>query len=439
MTEAVGGLLTAYRLAGIAVAPFAPLVLSWRARRNKEDRDRLGERRGLTNVPRPEGFLVWVHAASVGETNAVLPLIGRIVAENGTVLLTTITVTSARIAMARLPAGAIHQFGPIDIQPWVTRFLRHWRPGLAVFVESELWPVTMTALADSGVPQVVVNARLSERSFRRWQRMESIVGPLFGRLALCLAQTPGDAERYRAIGVKRAEVTGNLKFDAPLPAPDPATVAALGRVIGERPVWLAASTHEGEEAIAADVHRALAENHRGLLTVVVPRHPERGPAIVEALAASGFRVALRSAGEAIAPDTDIYVADTLGELGLFYRLAPVAFIGGSLVPHGGQNPIEPVRFETAVLHGPHVGNFADIYAALDTSGSETVANAEELAAALHRLLADPARARNRVRAAAAALQPFAGTLDATLAALKPFLDPHTRAGATRAVAAEAHP
>jgi 3-deoxy-D-manno-octulosonic-acid transferase len=193
-------------------------------------------------------------------------------------------------------------------------------------------------------------------------------------------------------------------------------------LIGERPVWMAASTHEGEETIAARVHRELAPAHPGLLTVIVPRHPARGSAVAAALRESGHQVALRSSDEPIVADTEIYVADTLGELALFYQVVPIAFIGGSLVPHGGQNPIEPVRFEAAVLHGPHVHNFADIYVALDASGSETVADAEQLAAAVHRLLADPARARNRVRAAAAALQPFAGALDATLAALKPFLE-----------------
>jgi 3-deoxy-D-manno-octulosonic-acid transferase len=419
--EAGGGLLAAYRLAGICAAPFLPLLLSRRARQGKEDAARLDERRGIASRPRPGGFLVWVHAASVGETNAVLPLIGRLAAAGVTVLFTTVTVTSAQIAAARLPQGAIHQFSPLDVAPWIDRFLRHWQPDLALFVESELWPVTIMSLAERGVPQVLVNARLSERSFGRWRRHESIARPLFARLALCLAQSPLDAERYRAMGVRRVEVTGNLKFDAPLPAPDPEAVAALRQSIGERPMWLAASTHEGEEAIAAQVHRELAPAHPGLLTVIVPRHPERGPAIAEMLRQWGLAVALRGPGEPVSSGTDIYVADTLGELGLFYRIAPVAFIGGSLVPRGGQNPIEPVRFECAVLHGPHVHNFADIYAALVTSGSETVADAEQLAAAVHRLLADPARARNRVRAAAAALQPFSGALDATFAALQPFL------------------
>jgi 3-deoxy-D-manno-octulosonic-acid transferase len=423
MAEEAGGgaLVAAYRLAGICAAPFLPLVLSWRVRQGKEDGSRLGERRGIASAPRPEGFLVWVHAASVGETNAVLPLIGRLTATSH-VLLTTVTVTGAQIAAARLPHGAVHQFGPLDIQPWIGRFLDHWRPDLALFAESELWPVTMTMLAERGVPQVLVNGRLSERSFERWRRYESVARPWFARLALCLAQSPLDAERYRAMGVSQVEVTGNLKFDAPLPVPDTGAVAALRQLIGERPVWMAASTHEGEETIAARVHRELAPAHPGLLTVIVPRHPARGSAVAAALRESGHQVALRSKEEAIAADTEIYVADTLGELALFYRVVPVAFMGGSLVPHGGQNPIEPVRFEAAVLHGPHVHNFADIYVALDASGSETVADAEQLAAAVHRLLADPARARNRVRAAAAALQPFAGALDATLAALKPFLE-----------------
>ena len=417
-----GAALAAYRIAGIAATPFMPAFLSWRARRNKEDRARLGERRGFASLPRPEGPLVWVHAASVGETNAVLPLIRRIASEYGPVLLTTITVTSAQIAAARLPVGAMHQFSPLDISPWVQRFLRHWRPGLALFVESELWPITMTTLAGSGIPQILVNARLSERSFRRWGRMERFVRPLFSRLTLCLAQSPGDAERYRAIGVARVEVTGNLKFDVPMPVPDENAVAVLRRQIGSRPVWLAASTHEGEEAVAVEVHRALAAAQPGLLTIIVPRHPDRGPAIAEMVAAAGLPLALRGRGEPVSAATGIYIANTLGELNLFYRAVPVTFVGGSLVPRGGQNPIEPVRCEAAVLHGPHVANFADVYAALDVSGSEMVGDATELAAAVNRLLDDPARARNRARAATAALRPFAGALDATMAALRPYLE-----------------
>jgi 3-deoxy-D-manno-octulosonic-acid transferase len=417
-----GGLMTAYRLAGIGAAPFLPLLLSRRARQGKEESSRLMERRGIASRPRPDGLLVWVHAASVGETNAVLPLIGRLTEMGTAVLLTTVTITSAQIAAARLPAGAIHQFSTLDVQPWIRRFLGHWRPDLALFVESELWPVTIGALAEQGVPQVIVNGRMSERSFVRWQRYAAVARQVLSKLTLCLAQSPVDAERYRSLGAKRVEVNGNLKFDAPLPTPDPGAVAALKQVVGERPVWLAASTHEGEEAIVARVHRELASAHPGLLTVIVPRHPERGPAIAEMLRESGLQVALRSRNEAVAAGAGIYLADTLGELALFYRVVPVAVIGGSLVPHGGQNPIEPVRFEAAVLHGPHVHNFADIYAALDASGSETVADADQLAAAVHRLLADPARARNRVRSATAALQPFSGALDATLAALKPFLE-----------------
>lgn len=432
MAEAAGGgggLLTAYRLAGICAAPFLPLLLSRRARQGKEESSRLAERRGIASAPRPDGLLVWVHAASVGETNAVVPLIGRLTRMGARVLFTTVTVTSAQIAATRLPPGAIHQFSPLDVQPWIERFLAHWRPDLALFAESELWPVTMVKLAERGVPQVLVNGRMSERSFARWQRYAPLARFLLARLALCLAQSPVDGDRYRAMGAKRVEVTGNLKFDAPLPIPDPGAVAALRKLIGERPIWLAASTHEGEEEVAAKVHRELAPSHAGLLTVIVPRHPDRGPAIADTLRQSGHSVSMRSRGEPVAEDTDIYVADTLGELALFYRVVPITFIGGSLVPRGGQNPIEPVRFEAAVLHGPHVHNFAEIYAALDASGSETVADAEQLAAAVHRLLADPARARNRVRAATAALQPFSGALDATLAALKPFLESRATAPA----------
>ncbi len=339
--------------------------MSHRVSRGKEDPSRLGERYGRAGRERPVGRLVWVHAASVGETFAVLPLIRRLTADKLNVLLTTVTVTAAKIAAERLPAGAFHQFTPIDCKPWTEAFLDHWRPDLAIFVESEIWPQAIMSLAGHGIPLVIANARLSERSFKGWRRYPSIAAAMFSRVALCLAQSARDGERYRLLGAPRVVVTGNLKFDSPPPASTPEAVAALREAIGSRPVWVAASTHPGEEELVAEAHRVIAGTFPNLLTIIVPRHPERGADIAAAIAARGLGVARRKAGEAIAPDVSVYIADTLGEIGLFYRVAPVAFTGGSLVEHGGQNPIEPIGLGAAVVHGPHVHNFADIYEALD--------------------------------------------------------------------------
>jgi 3-deoxy-D-manno-octulosonic-acid transferase len=352
----------------------------------------------------------------------VLPLIRRMTADKLSVLLTTVTVTAAKIAAERLPSGAIHQFAPVDCKPWTEAFLDHWRPDLAIFVESEIWPQAIMSLAARGIPLCIANARLSERSFAGWKRYSSVAQAMFSKVSLCLAQSERDGERYHALGAPNVVVTGNLKFDSPLPASTPEAVAALKEALGDRPVWVAASTHPGEEEMVGDAHRILAERHPGLLTVIVPRHPERGPEIAAALAARGLNVARRRAGEPITPGVAIYLADTLGELGLFYRVAPVAFMGGSLVNHGGQNPIEPIGLGAAVIHGPHVYNFTDIYDALGrASASQRVEDAATLAAAASALLGDPELCERRVAEARAALKPFSGALTATWRALDPYL------------------
>lgn len=416
--------LGCYRLVGsLFVRPLAPLILSHRVSRGKEERARLNERYGRAIAPRPDGPVVWIHGASVGETNAVLPLIREITATGRSVVFTTVTVTAARIASERLPAGAIHQYSPIDVAGCVRRFIDHWRPELAMFVESELWPMSIMSLSEANVPLIVVNGRLSQKSFEGWHRYQSIANAVFSKVGLCLAQTKEDGERYSALGVPSVVVTGNLKFDTPPPGADPEVKARLEADIGDRPVWLAASTHPGEEEIIATAHKQLVAHHPGLLTIIVPRHPERGAALRTALTAQGLDVACRSAGDPIAASTEIYLADTLGELGLFYRLAPVAFIGGSLVDHGGQNPIEPVVLGAAVLHGQHTYNFGEIYHALDadeTSG--IVRNADDLVEGASLLIGDPETREKHVASARAALLPFRGALDHTMNALAPVFD-----------------
>jgi len=424
MASAAGGAaFGVYRLAGMLVRPATPLILSWRVSKGKEDATRLGERYGRAARERPAGRLAWIHAASVGETIAVLPLIRKLRAERIQVLLTTVTVTSAKIAAERLPAGAIHQFAPVDCKPFTEAFLAHWRPDLAVFVESEMWPQAVMSLSARRIPLIVANARMSERSFTGWKRFRAVIADLFSRVTLCLAQSALDGERYAALGVPNVVVTGNLKFDSPPLGAAPEALAGFRAALGERPLWLAASTHPGEDEIVAEAHRRLAARRPGLLTVIVPRHPERGPDIAAMLAGQGLRVACRKAETPLTPDVEVYVADTLGELGLFYRAAPVALVGGSMVAHGGQNPIEPVTLGCAVVHGPHVQNFADVYAALDAlpDAAPLVTDAAGLAAAVEAMLDDPALRARRIAAADRALAPFTGALAATWAALGPYL------------------
>ena len=414
--------LKAYRVATGLLGPFTGLLLRERARRGKEEKTRLGERRGEATHTRPTGRLAWLHGASVGESLSILPIAERLTQRGLSVLITSGTVTSARLIERRLPPGALHQFVPLDVPRYVRRFLDHWRPDLALVAESELWPNILIEVDQRGIPLMLVNARMSERSFRRWSRLSGMIGALLGRIDLCLAQSPADADRLARLGAPRVGVVGNLKFDSPAPPADPLRVSTLRGLISGRPVWLAASTHPGEEEQIVAVHKALGPYFPGLLTIIAPRHPQRGEDIAFIASDSGLKTALRSRG--LEPDgaTDVYVADTIGELGLFYRLAPVVFMGGSLVPHGGQNPIEPGKLGAAILHGPHVHNFTDVYAALDRDGgSMAVQDAQGLANTVGALLSDVARLRAMARAAGETVEGLGGAVDRTMQAIEPFL------------------
>src|ERR1700676_4942748 len=295
-----------YRTLAAAAAPLIGLYLNARCRRGKEDSARLGERFGIPSAARLPGPLVWVHAASVGEASSVLALIERILGERPEleIVMTTGTVAAARLVADRLPARARHQFAPIDVPRAVERFLDHWHPDLAIWVESELWPNLVLAAHRRGIALLLANARLSARSMARWQVLPGLVRPVLGAFALCLAQDEVQAERFRRLGARPVASVGDLKAAAiPLPA-DPAMLAALRDQIGGRPVWLAASTHHGEEAIAAAAHVRIARDFPRLLTIIAPRHPVRGPAIADMLRARGLCVARRSASEAIAGDTE---------------------------------------------------------------------------------------------------------------------------------------
>ena len=421
MAERLPPTLAAYRLLTAIATPLASHVLDHRLKRGKEHPERLPERRGIAGAARPRGPLVWVHGASVGELVAVLPLTARILARELNVLVTSGTVTSAALAEKRLPRGAIHQFVPLDAPSFVGRFLDHWRPELALFVESDLWPNLVLASAERGIPLILVNGRLSARSFERWRRVPRTIEALLRRFDLCLVRSAEDAERFGALGAPRIAITGNLKLDVPALPVDAGKLAKLEAAAEGRTIVVAASTHPGEETAVIDAHRRLKHSFPGMMTIIVSRHLDRGAEIAEIAARGSLVAALRSRGELPGTATDIYICDTLGELGMIYRLAPIVFMGGSLVPHGGQNPIEPIKLGAAVLHGPHVQNFADIYRALDEAkGVETVTDSGHLAVRLGALLTD-AQARLRlVTAAQRTVDLLGGALERTMAALEPY-------------------
>ena len=411
-----------YRRLSAAAVPLAPALIKRRLKQGKEDPARVGERRGMSADIRPDGPLVWIHGASVGEVLAAAALIERLRALNMRILLTSGTVTSAAIVAKRFPPDIIHQYVPYDSPRYVARFLDHWRPSLALFIESDLWPNLILSSAARRLPMVLINGRMSHRSFPRWRRINTTISALLGRFDICLAQSQVDADRFAALGSRNVITTGNLKLDVPAPPADAAKLERLMSVTRGRPIIVAASTHPGEEEMLLATHRALAGFFPSLLSVIVPRHPDRGEAIAREIAASGLQVALRSREQLPTATTDIYLADTMGELGLFYRLSPIVFMGGSLVPHGGQNPIEAIKLGASIVHGPHVFNFTDVYEALDNAGGARQADSEEaLVKQLGQLLADPAARDKLAGASARVVEQLGGALERTLSALEPYL------------------
>ncbi len=416
--------LALYRAVTMAAAPLIRRYLSGRAARGREDPARINERYGEASIARPDGQVIWIHGASVGEALSMLSLIERLVSENPTlnILMTTGTVTSAKLLAERAPAKVIHQYVPLDRIAWVRRFLDHWRPDAVLWVESEFWPNLLTSIGDRKIPAVLINARISERSFGQWRRARWIIRRLLGNFDLCLAQTDVDADRLRRLGAKQVKCLGNLKFSAlPLPA-DEAALGKIREMIGDRPAWLAVSTHPGEEAIIAAAHNILRKSHPDAIAIIVPRHPARGADIAAELREAGLRVGLGSANESPTPGTDIYIADSMGELGLYFRLTRAAFIGGSLVPHGGQNLLEAAHLGCPVIHGPHMANFLAITEEMSAvDATVTVRDAEQIAHELARLIDDDELRRQRISAARAVASAKQGILDDIVIELTPYL------------------
>lgn len=417
--------LRLYRSGLSLLRPVAPLLLKYRARQGKEDPARRAERLGGPAISRPPGKLIWVHAASVGETNVALPVIQKLLEGDADlhVLLTTGTTTSAGLAARRLPERAFHQFVPLDAAQYARSFLSHWQPDLAIFTESEIWPNLILEAAARRIPLTLINARMSPGSMKRWRRNAKIARPLFSRFALVLTQNDRVTRAIRFLGAPKVVTAGNLKIDAPPPPVDTEELARLKAATAGRPLLLAASTHPGEDEIVAEAHTLMRAAHPDLLTLIVPRHPDRAAALQEMLAERGFKVERRTQSEMPSKSANVFIADTIGELGTFYALAPVAFIGGSLVPHGGQNPIEAVRHGAAVISGPYTHNFQDFYSALlKNGGAMTVTSAQELSDTATQLISNAAAHTRVRRGAEGALQDLSGALEKTLAALRPYLE-----------------
>lgn len=378
----------AYLAASRALGPLAQLLLRRRMRRGKEDPARLGERLGIGGHMRPEGPLIWLHGASVGEVMSLLPLVDALLAgdRDATCLITSGTVTSARRVAEMLPDRALHQFVPVDTARAVRGFLDHWHPDLAIWVESELWPRLVVETAARCTPMMMVNARISAESAAQWARVPAMARQLVRCFDRIVTQDAETVARLTAMGAGAVHHGGNLKALAPVPVADPARLSALREMIGARAVWLAASTHPGEEEIVLAAHRAIFGDP---LLILAPRHPERGEALADMIRDAGLRH-VRLSQDTPDPAAQVWLADTLGDMGVWLRLAPITFVGGSLVETGGHTPFEPASLGSAILHGPHVANFAPAYAALrGQEGAISVINADDLAAGVAHLIADP--------------------------------------------------
>lgn len=410
-----------YRLLWLLVAPFIPLLWALRARRGKEDTARKGERFGTATRVRPDGPLVWLHGASVGESLSLLVLIDELRKAHAgwRYLVTTGTATSAALMAKRLPAEAIHQYLPYDNPAWVARFIHYWRPDGVIWCESEIWPAHLDAIRRRGIPAVLLNGRIGARSAQRWRYTPGFARRLFGAFGLIAAQTPADAARLRVLAGTSVLELGNLKFiNARLPVDVGATAALMAALQGVK-AWAMASTHPGEELLAADLHWLLKEKYPDLITVIALRHPARRDAVVAEISGRG-PIACRSKGETPSAG-GLYLWDTLGEMGTLYDSVKIIAMGGSFARVGGHNPIEPAQFGCAIVCGPHMYNFSSVMDAFESRRALCRAqNAAELSMQLQKLFENPAAAAELGRRAESVCVDEAQSLPRLWSALAPW-------------------
>lgn len=383
-----------YQILSSIFAKRAPAYLENRLELGKEDALRFTERYGIPSQPRPPGFLLWIHAASVGESRSALAFIHAISERrvDWHILVTTGTLSSARIILKEIPDNTIHQYYPLDVKAWVCDFLNHWQPDMVLWVEQEIWPNMLHEIHQRQIPAILANGRLTEKSLKRWLWIKPFARNLLAPFRYIYAQSILDGNRYEQLSGRSIKTQGNLKYAAaPLPYP-PLTLDRLKKEIGDRPIWLAASTHLGEEFVIAEAHKLILTQHPDALLIIVPRHPDRGDQITQDLNDTLLNVSRRSYNEPIRADTQVYLADTFSELGLFYRLSRIAFIGGSLMPIGGHNLIEAAQLECAVLYGPHMHNFQEVRDLFEENNlSLTCTTAQELSISVLSYMDNPDR------------------------------------------------
>ncbi len=411
--------------------PVLKSILSHRVRKGKEDPERLHERKGIASLPRPSGPLIWIHVASVGEAQSVMSLVHLMLDQNKqlNILVTSVTKTSAGILAQKLPHRAIHQYAPVDHPNWIRSFLDHWNPSMALWAESELWPTMLTFIKKRHIPAALINAHMSPKSFRNWKRAPEFARNLLSSFLVILAQSKQDAEFYAQFTPHSVVVTDNIKYAAKPLSVDEADFDRLKNAIADRPVWLYASSHAGEEELACDVHKELNRHFPGLITIIAPRHPDRRDDIVKTVESKGLKPVLRGNDKKLPSSSDqVYICDTMGELGLLYKIAPLAVVGRSFSHDGGggHNPIEPALLGCAALHGPSVQNSKELYDEMDKAGASlSVAEKNDLAFIVKDLLLDPAKLANLQSVGFEFASAKANVLGKVLYELEPvFLEAH---------------
>ena len=359
-----------YRMLTLYSGAVLSFILNKRCKAGKEVPERILEKKGSSDRPRPSGTLLWIHAASVGESQSTLILVNRLtaLAPDINILVTTGTLTSSQLMESRLPKNAFHQFFPLDHPKWVEKFITHWQPNAVIWMESELWPNMLNEIRINNIPAILVNAHMSDKSFSSWKKMKPLAKFTLSTFSKILCQTETDKTYFDQLGAQETIVTDNLKYSADTLNFNQDDLASLSLSLKSRPIWLYASTHKGEESLACDLHNTLKDQFPDLLTIIVPRHPERREEITELCSSYDVKITFRGTNKTL-PDKndDIYIVDTLGELGLFYSLTSIACIGRSFSDDGGggHNPIEAAQLNCAVLHGPNVQNLQDIFDDMD--------------------------------------------------------------------------
>ena len=380
-----------YKFFTYLLYPSAPIYLYFRKLRKKEDSSRYKEKLSKINIPRGEGFLIWFHVASVGEAMSILPLIENCMQEQkiNKILITSITLSSGKILEKRFNQSAkvIHQFLPLDIPVLTNKFLEHWKPNLSIFIDSEIWPNLISQISEKKISLLLINARITKKSFRRWKFLLNFAKKIFEKFDLCIASNKESENFLKILGAKNIKNYGNLKFSNIKSDLNNKLDSAFLNKIKNRKVWCAASTHPTEEILCAKSHLKIKKNYNNILTIIIPRHIDRVKKINKELANLNLKVVLSSELDRMNTNSDILLIDSYGETLKFYNISKYVFLGKSLVKSlimdSGQNPIEPARLGCKIFHGPYVSNFLEIYEYLKTLGiTKEINSSDELSLSL---------------------------------------------------------